>query len=285
MTPSAPSFEPIRDIFTAMKVERLEGVPLSDVIGGGDPERVASEIISGLTKHIDLASQGSVLDVGCGCGRIAAALTQYLAPSTDYVGVDILPRLIEFCRKSITPRYPNFRFLLLDEGNFTYDAWRPKGGAVDLRKLYQAKPAGSVDLAISISLFSHLDYSAAEDLLKSMARMLADDGQAFVTTFIVDGEARQNIENGCTGFSFRHTTPSGKLAAEKDYDPTHAVGYTMDQVDELAGSAGLTRENWIRGYWSQGNVGESFQDALILRKRRSEKRPSAFRRLLPWWGG
>jgi SAM-dependent methyltransferase len=266
MPPSAPSYEPVRDIFEAMQAEKINGVPLSDVVGGGNPELVASEIISVLARNIDLGAKRSVLDVGCGCGRIAAGLTQLLDRNSDYVGVDILPGLVEFGRKFITPRYPRFKFLLLDEGNFTYDSLRPKGSVVDIAKLWQAAPAGSVDLAISISLFTHLDYAAAVDVLRNVSRLLASSGQAFITIFVVDGEARRNIESGVTGFRFAHRTPSGELAAEKIEDPTFAVGYDVEKMDELVDSAGLRREGWIRGYWSQGNSGETFQDALILRK-------------------
>ena len=273
MSVSNLSYEPVRDIFAAMRKEQINGVPLSDVIGGGDPERVASEIILVLAKHVDLTAQRSVLDVGCGCGRIATALTQYLDDTSDYVGVDIIPGLVQFGREFITPRYPHFKFLLLDEGNLTYDAWRPKGSAVDLTRLSEAKPPGSVNLAISISLFTHLDYPAAVDVLRAIAQMLAPEGQAFITFFVVDAEARQNIESGRTGFSFRRTTPSGKLSAEKSDDPTYAVGYSIEQVDELARSIGLRRERWIRGYWSQGNAGESFQDALILTKIGNQSPP------------
>jgi SAM-dependent methyltransferase len=266
MSPSAPSYEPVHDIFEAMQSEQINGVPLSDVVGGGNPELVASEIISVLARHVDLGAQRSVLDVGCGCGRIAAGLTQFLNETTDYIGVDIVPGLVEFGRKFITPRYSRFKFLLLDEGNFTYDAWRPEGRVVDITKLSEACPAGSVDLAISISLFTHLDYAAAVFLLKNISRMLASGGRAFVTIFVVDAEARRHIESGTTGFRFAHRTPSSELSAEKIEDPTFAVGYDVEKMDELVGSAGLHRERWIRGYWSQGNSGETFQDALLLRK-------------------
>ncbi|MEY2576050.1 MAG: hypothetical protein QOF80_1537 [Verrucomicrobiota bacterium] len=266
MPQSPPSYEPVRDIFEAMQAEKINGVPLSDVVGGGNPESVASEIVSVLTGHVDLGAKRLVLDVGCGCGRIAAGLTQFLAGTSDYIGVDIVPGLVEFGRKFITPRYPRFKFLLLDEGNFTYDAMRPKGSAIDLRKLSEASPTGSVDLAISISLFTHLDYAAALGMLKNVSRMLASGGQAFITIFVVDAEARRNIESDTTGFRFAHRTPSGELAAEKLEEPTFAVGYGVEKMDELVDSVGLRRERWIRGYWSQGNSGETFQDALILRK-------------------
>ena len=259
-------YEPVRDIFAAMQSEQINGVPLSDVVGGGPPEGVAVEILTAMTNYIDLSLPRSVLDVGCGCGRIAAGLTQHLGRASCYVGVDIVSGLVEFGKKFITPRYLNFTFLLLDQGNFTYDALRPKESKVDIAKLSEAQPAGSVDLAIAISLFTHLDYAQALDMLTAIGRMMAQGGQAFVTVFVVDAEARAGIDAGRTNFSFRHRTPSGKLHAEKLDDPTYAVGYEGEQVEELVQAAGWQLERWVRGYWPQGNPGETFQDALVLRK-------------------
>lgn len=265
MRPLHISFEGVRDIFAAMQFEQISGVPLSDVIGGGDPEYVASEILAVMAKYVDLPSQDSILDVGCGCGRIATGFTQYLSPTSRYLGVDIVSELIEFCKKFISPRYPNFRFVLLEEGNLTYDWWRQKSSQIDLAKLSEAQPPGTVDLAISISLFTHLDLPAATDILATIARMLKNGGRAFITFFVLDSGAREGIENGRTGFSFKHRTSSGELHAEKLEDPTHAVAYEMGQIEALVHSVGLQLERWVPGYWSHGNTGETFQDALILR--------------------
>jgi SAM-dependent methyltransferase len=260
------SYEPVRDVFAAMKSEQINGVPLSDVIGGGDPEQVASEVLAVMANYIELSQQRTVLDVGCGCGRIAAALTQHLESGSRYVGVDIVSGLIEFGRKFITPRYPRFNFLLLDQGNFTYDAWRSKGAMVDLKKLSEAQPESSVDLAISVSLFTHLEYAPALEILAAISWMLAPRGHAFITAFVLDGDAREGIERGRSCFGFSHRTPSGKLHSEKLEDPTYAVAYEIGQLGELVQTAGLTLERWIRGYWSTSNLGETFQDALLLRK-------------------
>jgi hypothetical protein len=189
-----------------------------------------------------------------------------LQDGSRYVGVDIVSGLVEFGRKFITPRYPEFKFLLLDQGNFTYDAWRSKGGLVDLEKLSQAQPESSVDFAISISLFTHLDYAPALEILNAIRWMLGPRGQAFVTVFVLDDKARQGIHGSRSCFGFTHRTPSGKLHSEKLEDPTYAVAYEIGQLEELVQSAGLTLDRWIRGYWSSGSTGETFQDALLLRK-------------------
>ncbi len=271
MSPS-PSLAPVRDIFQAMQTEQIDGHPLSDVVGGGDPELVAAEVVVAIEKYAKLSGSESILDVGCGCGRIAAALTQYLDRKSHYTGIDIVPALIEFARNFITPRYPQFEFLLLNESNATYDSWRRKDGERGIAKLTEAAAAQSIDLAISVSLFTHLDYASALEMLNSIHHLLKNDGRVFATVFVLDADALAGIEASRSAFSFKHRTPTGKLSAEKIDDPTFAVAYDGGLLDELIRSAGFQLERRIRGYWSIGGAGETFQDVLTLRKARTTPR-------------
>lgn len=265
---TATSLAPVRDIFQAMRTEQIHGHSLSEVVGGGDPELVAQEVVTVIEKYAKLNFDDSILDLGCGCGRIAAALTQYIDGHGHYVGIDIVPGLIDFARNFITPKYPHFNFVLLNESNKTYDSWRQTGGEIGISKLTEAVSAQSIDLAIAVSLFTHLDYAAAVKMLTSIHHALKSDGRVFVTVFVLDAEARGGIEGGRSAFSFQQRTATGKLYAEKSDDPTFAVAYDGDLLEELIGSARFQVERRVQGYWSNGGPGESFQDVLILRKAR-----------------
>lgn len=261
------SLSPVRDIFEAMRTEQINGHSLSDIVGGGDPELIAKEVVTVIEKYTNLASSESILDMGCGCGRIAAALTQYVAPKSRYLGIDIVPGLIDFARAFITPRFPSFHFALLDESNTSYDSWRRERDDIGIANLAEAVPAQSIDLAISVSLFTHLDFAPALAMLTSIRNGLKNDGRVFMTAFVLDATAREGIDARRTAFSFNHRTPSGKLFAEKNDDPTFAVAYDGLLLDELIGSGGFQLEHRVRGYWSSGGTGETFQDVLVLRKR------------------
>lgn len=260
------SLAPVRDIFEAMRTEQINGHSLSDIVGGGDPELIAKEVVTVIEKYTNLASSESILDMGCGCGRIAAALTQYVDRETRYLGIDIVPGLIDFARTFITPRFPSFHFALLNESNTSYDSWRRKGDNIGIANLAEAVPAQSIDLAISVSLFTHLDFAPALAMLTSIRNGLKNDGRVFMTVFVLDASARDGVAAGQTAFSFKQRTPSGKLFAERSDDPTFAVAYDDGLLDELIRSAGFQLERHVRGYWSIGGTGETFQDALILRR-------------------
>src|SRR5215211_609011 len=66
-----------------------------------------------------LEPHDDVLDIGCGVGRIAVGLTEYL--TGRYEGFDISPAAIAWCQENITSRYPNFRFTVADIGNTVYN--------------------------------------------------------------------------------------------------------------------------------------------------------------------
>ena len=83
-------------------------------VGGGDFRAVGQHFLHLFREVGDLRPDERVLDVGCGVGRIAAALTGYLSTKARYEGFDVVPEAIRWCQRAITSRHPNFRFQLAD---------------------------------------------------------------------------------------------------------------------------------------------------------------------------
>ena len=86
-------------------------------VGDGDFTAIGREFAGYLRTHAGLAPDHRVLDVGCGVGRIAVPLLDYLSGRGGYDGFDIVPRAIRWCERSIAPRNPRFRFVLADLRN------------------------------------------------------------------------------------------------------------------------------------------------------------------------
>jgi SAM-dependent methyltransferase len=72
---------------------------------------------------LDLGLQGddSILDVGCGYGRLAFGLLNSLDFIGRYEGFDLQPRHIAWCREAITTRFSNFHFAHVDIANARYN--------------------------------------------------------------------------------------------------------------------------------------------------------------------
>jgi SAM-dependent methyltransferase len=80
----------------------------------GDPLR----FLRAFRKRVGLRPEDDVLDLGCGVGRAALGLKDYL--TGRYEGLDIDAELIGWCREHITPAHPNFNFTHADVFNGAY---------------------------------------------------------------------------------------------------------------------------------------------------------------------
>src|SRR5215471_15421480 len=73
------------------------------------------ETVRSILSLCDLMSDARVLEIGCGCGRVAAALAAYLSDKGRYDGFDVAAPLINWCREELEPRLPQFHFRLADD--------------------------------------------------------------------------------------------------------------------------------------------------------------------------
>src|SRR5262245_16156271 len=76
--------------------------------------RSGEETVADITRLCGLRADHHVLDIGCGCGRLALPLVPMLAPPGRYDGLDVARELLEWCRDCIAPHAPNFRFQWAD---------------------------------------------------------------------------------------------------------------------------------------------------------------------------
>jgi len=95
-------------------------------VGDGDFRKTGDEFFRYFVELGGLKPEHTVLDVGCGIGRMAIPLTTYLTKGR-YEGFDIVRRGVAWSTRNISARYPNFRFQLAD----VYNRWYNPGGAFD----------------------------------------------------------------------------------------------------------------------------------------------------------
>lgn len=75
-----------------------------------------------LLQHIQLNGNEQILDVGCGDGKITAAIAKRV-PSGRVIGIDISKEMINFaCNAFLKNHYPNLTFLCQDAQQFNYCA-------------------------------------------------------------------------------------------------------------------------------------------------------------------
>ena len=71
--------------------------------------------------QLDLAGSETVLDIGCGDGRITVELAR-LVPRGKVVGVDSSPEMIAAARRAHLLRQPNLTFELIDATKLTFES-------------------------------------------------------------------------------------------------------------------------------------------------------------------
>gem|GEM_PF-1003923 len=205
-----------------------------------------------------LADPGlDIVDVGCGCGRLATQLAPYLKDDATYVGFDTWAAGVSWATETITSRYPRFDFRRL-----VRPGARKGEGYVGEHAYPLPVPDASCDLVVASSLLTHLTFAAAAGYLAEFRRVLRPTGRAYVTFFLLDAEAERllgglKLRRDEHGAYFKH--------------PAFFDSYFRDEaVGRMVEDAGLKPVLRRLGHWR----GERYsrrrpigaQDLLLLRR-------------------
>lgn len=218
----------------------------------------------GLFRELcDLKPHESVLDIGCGLGTFAVALTQYLNKSGRYEGIDVGADRIKKCRHKITRAFPNFRFQAADLYNESYN---PTGHfkASEYRFPYED---ASFDFVFARSLFTHMLPDDVANYVLEIARVLKPNGRCLVTFFLINDKTSR-MQDQKFPFDF------GIYRVRRTDVPELAVSYQEPHVRALFAEHGLRIVEPIRlGTWSgaEGAVKKSarlahHQDVIVAVK-------------------
>jgi SAM-dependent methyltransferase len=212
-----------------------------------------------------LDSAARVVDLGCGCGRLAAQLAPILNGSGSYTGFDTWAEGIAWARANIASVYPSFRFERLGASRLGKDPGYAGESAFDLDL-----EDGSCTAAVAASLLTHLSFDAALAYLRELARVLRPGGRAYVTVFIYDDEGRQILERRRLGILPAHRMRHNEHGAVFKHPDYFDMYFTEQAVAALSAEAGLEPVLRRAGSWRGSDTGRmrriGHQDLLILRR-------------------
>lgn len=154
-------------------------------VAWGEFEEHGESIANMMREYGLLEDDFRLLDVGCGCGRIARWLLD--DPLSRYMGFDRHPGMIEWCQKNIQAVAPHFEFRYFDIQS-AYSDLDGERGTVDPKEFEFPFEEGSFDSILLVSVFTHMPLGEIEAYLVHLRRILADRGRVLLSVFFATGE-------------------------------------------------------------------------------------------------
>ena len=238
---------------------------LIDGIGGGGEAafvEVGREFFRHLVDKGGLRPTDRVLDVGCGCGRIAVALLPYLQAPGEYWGFDIVRPAVLWAQSHIASRQPNFHFDTIDVYNRQYN----RRGKIPPEQYRFACASDFFDFTFLTSVFTHLLAPDMRQYLREIARTLKPGGRCLVTYYILNAESRVLMDKAKASISFAHPYPDCMVQFADI--PEAAVAFEESFIRQCFAECGLDIVEPIHfGQWCGREKFLSHQDVIIATKR------------------
>jgi len=229
--------------------------------GDGDFRAIGAEFLGRVVHATGLSPSQRVLDIGCGIGRLALPMTQYLDETGSYDGIDPIFSAIAWCVTNISAAYPNARFRHLDVRHPIYNP----NGIQDPAAVRLPFEDGTFDVVCVISVLTHLHTAEVLSCSAEIARVLSPSGRCFATAFLMNEPARTALAAGDQRIGFDPSEPGPVYEANPDV-PMAGVAFDEDFLVEKFLRNGLHRRVPAEyGQWS-GRPGSSFQDICVFEK-------------------
>lgn len=224
-----------------MHKKLIPPVELADWVGAGDFELRGKEFFDVLLKE-GLTPRTRVLDVGCGCGRVAAHFVDNLDSDVEYAGFDVHIPSIMWCRE----HYPaNFHFQHVD----IYNSFYNKNGLIHGKDFVFPYSDNCFDLVYLCSVFTHMLSEELTNYVNEIRRVLTPTGKCISTMFLINEKKYEEREKQGLTFPFSYNSTCW---VNDEKLPTAAVGYD---------------EDFVRAFLKPEKVDYWFQDVVVWKKQ------------------
>ncbi len=228
--------------------------------------QAGQEWVSKLREIGGLQSGEKVLDIGCGSGRVALALMDYLSEEGHYTGVDIRPDEIDWLQSNYSTKRPNFSFEFINVENSFYSVLSDQKQA---SKFEFPFASNFYDMIFLTSVFTHMLPASVDHYLKEIVRMLKPGGRCLISYFLMNESARKGIQSGTSSRSFLQDLGGGCFTDNLKC-PEDAVAFEESWIRSLYENHRLEiRDPVFQGQWSRKrelNSTRDYQDIIVAIK-------------------
>ena len=258
---------PISFTYKAVKIKNLfnkaKSKPSNSMLyftGGGESDNIGEEFVNYFTQYGNLKSTDTLLDVGCGAGRMAIPLTTFLT-SGYYEGFDLFKDGVIWCKKNISSEFPNFNFQVIDVYNKNYNPF----GKIKSSELKFPYSENSFDFVCTNSVFTHLLPKDFENYVSEIQNIIKKNGTFFSTFFIMNQESEELINQNKSLFQFKYSN-TNEFAALENKLIEHAIAYKESYIKEILKRNGFENITIYFGSWCGRKNFLSMQDIVIAKK-------------------
>jgi SAM-dependent methyltransferase len=199
-----------------------------------------------------ITHQSTVLEIGCGLGRVAFPLRYLLTQEGSYHGLEIVREKVDFLDGSFHAAHPNFYFTWADISNTYYN---PAGRTRPAEYVFPFLN-GTFDLVYAASVFTHMLPENVERYFAETSRVLKRGGRALFSFFLLDfyrpGQPRPlGFKNSAFNFDHTYGQWGDSFATVVPDNPEQMTAFRLDLIERFARAVDLTMaEAPLPGLWS-----------------------------------
>jgi ubiquinone/menaquinone biosynthesis C-methylase UbiE len=251
------------DILDSITGKRPEGVPPRGkiFIGPGDYVQLGEKFLGYFKDLGGLQPEHSVLDIGCGIGRMALPLTGFLNTKGSYDGFDIVKSGIDWCNKHIAAKYPNFHFQFTGLYNQLYNT-SDKSDASSFVFPYDDE---KFDFVFLTSVFTHMMPAEVEHYINEIGRVMKPGATCMMSFFIVNCESEDLMIRQLSLINFPLNKGFYRLHSSK-VNTANVVAYDEEWLLDKLEKAGLKMETIQYGQWCGRTSYFDYKDLLLCSK-------------------
>ena len=202
----------------------------------------AAQWIIAVLEHERMCGDSvNLLEVGCGCGRVARYLVG--EPIGSYTGFDRHAGMIAYCRAAIPD--PRFTFDHFAVASSYAAADRPLAD-VPIEALAFPYPAGSFDHAVVASDFTQMPPAEAAQYLAELARVVRSGGKVLLSVFFSQRHHVETSDNRLTVFYEPDRFEADLLMSPFE---ARASGYTYTPGEPFRPDQREERQHGLRQNW------------------------------------